>query len=131
MITADATLTLTDAVFGKAQFPAAGVKVNTIAPLNPAGLNELPDTPFPVQLPLTPLCVVLSETGASILHKAAGGAALMTTAKAVVTLTVAVLGKAQFPAAGVKVRTTAPLNPAGLNVFPATPLPLQLPDTPL
>lgn len=73
----------------------------------------------------------MSATAADVLQIVAGGALLMTIATAFVTLIVAVLGSAQFPAAGVKVKVITPLNPEGLKVLPDTPLPLQLPDMPL
>lgn len=128
--TGTAVVTLTEAVLGNAHCPADGVNVKTTAPLNPAGLNVLPDTPDPLQTPVTPLWVVFNATGAAVLHNGEG-ALLMTTATAVVIVTDVVLGNAHCPAVGVNVKTTLPLKPAGLNELPATPDPLQFPVTPL
>lgn len=129
--TVNAVVTLTVAVFDSAHCPALGVKVKTIAPFNPEGLKTFPATPLPLQLPAIPLWLVLSAIEEEVLHKEAGGALLMTTAVAVVTLTVAVLGKAHCPAVGVKVSTILPLKPDGLKVFPDTPEPLHVPAIPL
>lgn len=131
MTTATAVVTLTVAVLAKAHCPAVGVKVKTIAPLNPDGLNKLPDTLDPLQFPVIPLCVVFNPIEEEVLHKFTGGGLLITTATAVVTLTVAVFCKAHCPTVGVKVRTIFPLKPAGLKLLPDTPVPIHIPVTPL
>ena len=58
-------VTLMVVVAGLAHCPAFGVKVRVMFPLKPVGLKLLPATPWPDQLPLTPLCEVGSAIGGS------------------------------------------------------------------
>ena len=53
-------------VAGNLHWPAAGVKVNVTDPLKPAGLNVVPLTPDPLQVPVTPLWVLLKVTGVPV-----------------------------------------------------------------
>lgn len=129
--TGAALATFTVVVLPSEHCPAAGVKASTTVPLKPAGVNRLPpETPLPLQMPVMPLWVVLSVTGASRVHRLPVGSAIVT-GKAALTAMVAVLGKTHCPTLGVKVSVTegTPI-PEGLNTLPDTPFPLHTPNTP-
>ena len=107
-----------------------GVNVSVIFPLNPAGLKLLAETPDPDQLPVIPLCVVGNEIGAAVWHSDAGIPVIAgVTGMLTIIFVVAIL--AHWPAVGVNVSVIFPLRPAGLKLFPATPMPDQFPVMPL
>lgn len=113
----------------EAQKDGAGVKVNVILPLRPAGLKLLLVTPWPDQLPVMPSCVVGNEMGLADWQILAG-TPVMAGAPPVPTSIVVVAGSAQKEASGVKVSVMMPFKPEGLKILLITPCPDQSPVMP-
>ena len=126
-----ALVTFTINVLTEAHCPALGVNVRVWLPAPAvAGLNVLPDTPGPDQIPVIPLWVVFRGTAASVEQSGPIGGSPGEVA--LVTLTIIVFTSAHCPASGVKVRVWMPAPAvAGLKIFPETPGPDQVPVIPL
>ena len=107
-------LTVTGKVAVLAHCPAVGVNVKVKLP-GPAavGLKVLAETPVPDQFPLMPLTLVGRLTGAPFEQNGPMGLGIGVTAE--VTETIIVVGRAHWPAVGVKVAVMVlPPCPAGL-----------------
>lgn len=129
-LTVVGALTVIVIVLLLAHCPELGAKVKVIAPLNPKGSNELPETPEPLHVPVIPLWVVLRVIGLSAAQSVVGVTESVGVTAAF-TVTVVVLDEAHCPAVGVKVKTIGPLKPVGVKVVPDTPEPDHVPVNPL
>lgn len=113
---------------GFAHWPAFGVNVSVMFPLNPVGLKLLTLTPEPDQFPDTPLCVVGKFIAGADSQMEAGTPVIVgVVGKLTVILVVA--GLAHWPTFGLKVKMTLPFKPEGLKLLLLTPEPVQAPIT--
>ena len=109
-----ACVTITDRLPLLAHCPAVGIKVKLKLPgPEPIGLKVLAETPGPDQFPLMPLTLVGRLTGALLVQNGPMGLGAGVTAE--VMETIIVVGRAHWPAVGVKVaEMVLPPCPAGL-----------------